>query len=63
MVPAETRSVDDQLAGRGNGAVMYAVHRDAGHADVWPAPADGSGAATRLIADAESPADLGIEAS
>ncbi|MEV8513789.1 hypothetical protein [Dactylosporangium sp. NPDC051484] len=59
-VLAETRSVDDQIAWLDEHTVMYALHRDhAGeHADVWSLPADGGGAATLLVPDAESPAYL-----
>jgi Tol biopolymer transport system component len=55
---AETRSVDDQAAWLGNAEVMYAVRRGTKGSDVWSVPADGSGAPTMLIPDAESPASL-----
>ena len=55
---AETRSVDDQAAWRGNTEIMYAVRRGTRAADVWSVPADGTGSPTRLIPDAESPAAL-----
>ncbi|WP_432972017.1 hypothetical protein [Dactylosporangium sp. CA-233914] len=58
---AETRSVDDQIAWLDERTVMYAPSRGRDHADVWSAPADGSGAATPLIPDAQSPAHLGID--
>ena len=57
-VLAETRSVDDQLAWLDEDTVMYALPRDKDHADVWSAPADGTGAAALLVPDAESPAYL-----
>jgi hypothetical protein len=55
---AETRSVDDQIAWLDEHTVMYALRRDPDHADVWSVPADGTGRATLLIPDAESPASL-----
>jgi Tol biopolymer transport system component len=55
---AETRSVDDQAAWYHNTTVRYAVRRGPRNADVWSVPADGSGRATLLIPDAESPAAL-----
>jgi hypothetical protein len=55
---AETRGVDDQAAWLGNSRVMYAVRRGTKAADVWSVPADGSGAPSLLIPNAESPADL-----
>ncbi|WP_432824969.1 hypothetical protein [Dactylosporangium sp. CA-092794] len=55
---AETRSVDDQIAWLDDHTVMYALHRDADHADVWSLPADGGGAPALLVPDAESPAHL-----
>jgi hypothetical protein len=58
-VLAETRSVDDQIAWLDEHTVMYALHRDADRADVWSLPADGTGAPTLLIPDAESPSLLG----
>ncbi|ASW58076.1 PD40 domain-containing protein [Plantactinospora sp. KBS50] len=58
-VLAETRSVDDQIAWLDPRTVMYALHRDADHADVWSVPADGGGAPAVLVPDAESPAYLG----
>ncbi|MEV6932383.1 hypothetical protein AB0M46_48920 [Dactylosporangium sp. NPDC051485] len=57
-VLAETRSVDDQIAWLDDHTVMYGLHRDADHADVWSVPADGTGAAAILVPDAESPAYL-----
>jgi len=55
---AETRSVDDQAAWLDNQTVLYAVRRGTRAADVWSAPASGSGSPTLLIPDAESPAPL-----
>jgi hypothetical protein len=55
---AETQNIDDQAAWLGNRTVMYAVRRDNEHADVWRVPADGSGAPTLLVPDAESPTSL-----
>jgi len=55
---AETRSVDDQAAWFDDATVMYAIRRSAKAADVWSVPADGSGAPSLLIPDAESPAAL-----
>ncbi|MEV4703229.1 hypothetical protein [Actinoplanes sp. NPDC049316] len=54
---AETRSVDDQAAWYDDTTVMYALRRGRA-ADVWSVPADGTGPATMLIPDAESPAAL-----
>jgi hypothetical protein len=62
-VLAETRSVDDQAAWLDEHTVMYAIHRDPEHADVWSVPADGTGTPALLVPDAESPAPLDIEAS
>ncbi|MGI5242474.1 hypothetical protein [Dactylosporangium sp. CA-139066] len=58
-VLGETRSVDDQIAWLDERTVMYALPRDADHADVWSLPADGTGAPALLIPDAESPARIG----
>ncbi|GCD93037.1 PD40 domain-containing protein [Embleya hyalina] len=55
---AETRSVDDQAAWIDDRTVAYGVRRGGGHADVWQVPADGSGAPSKLIPDADSPATL-----
>jgi Tol biopolymer transport system component len=63
---AETRSVDDQAAWLDDSHLMYAVRRTSSSAaaasssssDVWTVPANGSGSATLLIPDAESPASL-----
>jgi hypothetical protein len=55
---AEPRSVDDQPAWLDNHTVMYGLHRDTRHADVWKVPADGTGRPELLIPDAESPATL-----
>ena len=55
---AEPRSVDDQAAWLDNTTVMYALRRGPKAADVWSVPADGTGAASLLIPDAESPAAL-----
>ena len=56
---AETRSVDDQAVWLDNATIGYALPRDRG-SDVWPVPADGSGAPRLLIPDAESPAPLDL---
>jgi len=56
---AESRSVDDQATWLDAHTVAYALPRGADHADVWSAPADGSGGPRVLLADAESPAALG----
>lgn len=54
---AETRSVDDQVEWLDAGHVSYGLPRPgSAETDVWSVPADGSGAPTRLIADAWSPA-------
>ncbi|MGW3965505.1 hypothetical protein ACWED2_37195 [Amycolatopsis sp. NPDC005003] len=55
----ETRSVDDQPAWLDDHSIGYGLPRGPGHADVWSAPADGSGKPRLLIPDAESPAALG----
>jgi hypothetical protein len=48
---AETRSVDDQAEWRDDGHVVYGVD-----GAVWSVPADGTGAPTRLVDHADSPA-------
>jgi hypothetical protein len=56
---AETRSVDDQAAWLDNDTIGYAVPRAThGAADVYAAPADGSGTPRLIAANAESPAML-----
>jgi hypothetical protein len=56
---AETRRVDDQAAWLDNSTLAYALLHDDGTPDVWSVPADGSGEATLLLANASSPAALG----
>lgn len=56
---AETRSVDDQAEWLDNDHVLYGLPRDlegSASSDIWVVNADGSGAPTRLISDAWSPA-------
>lgn len=56
---AETRSVDDQVEWLDDARLLYALPRtgnDAGTADIWVQPADGSGAPAVLVAGADSPA-------
>jgi Tol biopolymer transport system component len=60
---AETRSVDDQAAWFDNHTVMYALRRTTKASDVWSVPADGTGHAALLIADAESPSALWLQDS
>jgi hypothetical protein len=55
---SESRSVDDQAAWLDDRTVMYGLHRDTRHADVWSVPADGTGRPRVLVPDAESPAAL-----
>jgi hypothetical protein len=55
---AETRSVDDQAAWLDNDTVMYGVGRGADQSDIWSVAGDGTGTATILVPDAESPAAL-----
>ncbi|MEV4415476.1 hypothetical protein [Catellatospora sp. NPDC049609] len=55
---AETRSVDDQAAWLDDRTVAYTLRAADGAPSVWSVPADGAGAPTMLIADAESPATL-----
>ncbi|MDI2126267.1 TolB family protein [Yinghuangia seranimata] len=56
---AETRGVDDQAVWLDDHTVAYGLPTGAGAgSDVWSVPADGSGAATRLVAGAFSPAPL-----
>ena len=56
----ETRSVDDQLEWLDNDHVVYALRGPQSiqprRADIWQLPADGHGAPTILLPDAESPA-------
>jgi hypothetical protein len=56
---AEPHSVDDQAIWLDGHTVGYALRRDAQHSDVWAVPADGTGKASLLVPDAESPAMLG----
>ncbi|MFC4031172.1 TolB-like translocation protein [Streptomyces polygonati] len=57
---AEHRSVDDQAAWIDDSTVAYALPKegDTKSTDLWSVPADGSGSARLLIADASSPAPL-----
>ncbi|GJF33081.1 TolB-like translocation protein; signal peptide [Kitasatospora sp. NE20-6] len=55
---AETRSVDDQALWLDGRTLAYTLRDSSGDPDVWSVPADGSGAAALLAADAESPAVL-----
>ncbi len=56
---AEPGQVDDQGAWIDDRTIMYAkVDAADGSIDVWSVPADGSGAATMIIPDAESPSVL-----
>ncbi|MFJ9810354.1 TolB family protein [Streptomyces sp. NPDC101158] len=55
---AETRSVDDQAVWLDGRTVAYALPGDFG-ADLYTVPADGSGAATRLLGAGLAPALLG----
>jgi len=53
---AEPGNVDDQGAWLDDATVAYGkVDPDSGRVGIWTVPADGSGAASRLAADAESP--------
>ncbi|MGW5371129.1 TolB family protein [Streptomyces sp. NPDC004009] len=52
---AETRSVDDQAVWRDDRTVVYALAGDYG-ADLYSVPADGTGAARRLLTAGVSPA-------
>ncbi|WP_447007082.1 hypothetical protein ACRAKI_11700 [Saccharothrix isguenensis] len=56
---AETRSVDDQPTWLDPHTVAYGIQRGDGVNDVWSVPADGSGAPTLLVPEANSPAPLG----
>lgn len=55
---AETRSVDDQAAWLDDRTLAYTLRDSSGNPEVWSTPADGSGTAALLAADAESPAVL-----
>jgi hypothetical protein len=56
---AETASVDDQVAWLDGHTVGYGKRRaDRKVDDVWSVPADGTGAPTRLLESADSPAAL-----
>ncbi|MEE1824701.1 TolB-like translocation protein [Streptomyces sp. BE20] len=55
---AEQRSIDDQAVWADDGNLLYALPGDFG-ADLWTAPADGTGAARRLLDAAVAPAYLG----
>ncbi len=56
---AEVRSVDDQADWLDESTLGYTLRGEDGTPDVWAVPADGSGEATLLLADASSPASLG----
>jgi hypothetical protein len=55
---AEHRSVDDQVVWADNHTLVYALAGDYG-ADLWTVPADGKGAARRLMTAALAPAYIG----
>jgi Tol biopolymer transport system component len=55
-VLAETRSVDDQIEWLDDDTVVYAVDSGEGAVDVFATPADGGGAPTLFLTDADSPA-------
>jgi Tol biopolymer transport system component len=55
---AEQRNIDDQALWSDASTLVYALPGDFG-ADLWTVPADGSGAATRLLDAAVAPAYLG----
>ena len=56
---AETRSVDDQPAWVDQRTIAYGIQRSDGVNDVWAVPADGSGAPSVLVPEANSPAPVG----
>ncbi|GAA3082166.1 TolB family protein [Streptosporangium carneum] len=53
---AETRSVDDQAAWLDDRTVAYALQTGDGTNNTWSVPADGTGAPSLLVPDANSPA-------
>jgi hypothetical protein len=55
---AEHRSVDDQVVWSGPDTIVYALAGDYG-SDLWTVPADGTGAASRLMTAALAPAYVG----
>jgi dipeptidyl aminopeptidase/acylaminoacyl peptidase len=55
---AEHRSVDDQVVWSGPDTVVYSLAGDFG-SDLWTAPADGTGAAVRLVSAALAPSYVG----
>ncbi len=55
---AEHRNIDDQALWNGDSTLVYALPGDYG-SDLWTVPADGTGAARRLVASAVAPAYLG----
>ncbi|MEV6972600.1 TolB-like translocation protein [Kitasatospora sp. NPDC093806] len=55
---AEQRNIDDQALWSDDGTLVYALPGDFG-TDLWTVPADGSGAARRLMDSALAPAYLG----
>ncbi|WSQ10019.1 TolB-like translocation protein [Streptomyces sp. NBC_01231] len=55
---AEQRNIDDQALWSGNATLVYALPGDYG-SDLWTVPADGTGAARRLMTSAVAPAYLG----
>jgi hypothetical protein len=56
-VPAETRSVDDQIEWLDDAHILYALPRSSqsGASDVWVSPIDGSGPARIFVQQAQSP--------
>jgi dipeptidyl aminopeptidase/acylaminoacyl peptidase len=55
---AENRSVDDQVVWSGPDTIVYAMAGDYG-SDLWTVPADGKGAASRVMTAALAPAYVG----
>lgn len=55
---AERRNIDDQALWSDDSTLVYALPGDYG-SDLWTVPADGTGAARRLITSAVAPAYLG----
>ncbi|WP_371479047.1 TolB family protein [Kitasatospora sp. NBC_00315] len=55
---AEQRNIDDQALWSDASTLVYSLPGDFG-SDLWTVPADGSGAATRLLSAAVAPAYLG----
>ncbi|GAB4051039.1 PD40 domain-containing protein [Catellatospora paridis] len=56
---AEPESVDDQAAWLDEHTVAYTLRAPDGTPTIWSVPADGTGAPTKLLDGAESPAALG----